>query len=56
MSTACSLLSRLLLLAGLILAVLCGTSCSLTISPDGSKSFSIDATGAARALEILSEK
>jgi len=45
------------ILRALVLAlIICATSCSLQIAADGSKSFSIDATGAARALEILSEK
>jgi len=55
-SDACSLVSRLLLLAVLVLAVICSTSCTLTIGPDGAKSFSIDGTQAARAIEILSDK
>lgn len=38
------------------LAVLYAVSCSMTVSADGSKSFSIDGEQAARAIEIFSQK
>jgi hypothetical protein len=40
----------------LVIAVLYAVSCTMTISADGSKSFSIDGEEAARAIEILSDK
>ena len=36
--------------------VLAFSSCSLSISPDGAKSFSIDAAQATKAIELLNQK
>ena len=44
---------RILLAAALGLAL---TNCSVSISPDGAKSFSIDAAQATKAIELLNQK
>lgn len=44
----------LILLASTL--VLAFTSCSVSISPDGAKSFSIDAAQATKAIELLNQK
>jgi hypothetical protein len=43
----------ILLAAALVFAL---TSCSMSISPDGAKSFSIDAAQATKAIELLNQK
>ncbi|MFM2242971.1 MAG: hypothetical protein RLZ97_1826 [Verrucomicrobiota bacterium] len=55
-SPALHAILRALVLALITFAFISATSCSLRIGADGSKSFSLDAPAAARALLILSEK
>jgi hypothetical protein len=43
----------ILLAAALVLAF---SSCSLSISPDGAKSFNLDAAQATKAIELLNQK
>jgi|LakMenEpi03Aug12_release.lakeMendotaPanAssembly.Ray.scaffolds.fasta_scaffold2944006_1 hypothetical protein len=43
-----------ILLAALLVFAL--SSCSLSVSPDGAKSFSIDAAQATKAIELFNQK
>jgi len=40
----------------ILAAIACLTGCSLTVSPDGSRQWSVNGDEAARALIIISEK
>ena len=39
-----------------IAAIVCLSSCSVRVNPDGSKDVSVDAPSAMRVIEILAEK
>ena len=51
-----AIISKLLLIAVIVIAVMCVTSCTLTIDENGAKSFSLDGPQAVRAIEILNQK
>ena len=40
----------------IIATIVCLTSCSVRVNPDGSKDVSVDAPSAMRVIEILAEK
>jgi hypothetical protein len=50
------LLTTLTVSALLLAAVIALTSCTMTISPDGSKSATVDAPSAIRVIEIIATK
>lgn len=53
---ALAIISKLLLIAFIVIAVMCATGCTLTIDENGAKSFSLDGPQAIRAIEILNQK